>query len=413
MGTIIIEGFPEQEEKKESWLADDSPDAIRADEMFARQLDNELADELHALQAGLVAKSGEDALAAIGELSPTMAVLKQRYLAQALGERQKGLIAPLIDQRIEQMGRAVGGIARRATQEVDDETVQRRLDGFRRDAALVSDDWQQLRTLGRATAAELRYLGERRDWNRTETETRVVAAVGNLYAGAVEAAIDRDPDKAAALYDHARSVIAPERQVDLERRFAMAREDRLVREIDRVLGANLPDPEAPPTAEALSARAAELTPDNASEELRGRIAATVAAAQRRLDRRREKQHATAGLAALEWLGSNPDASQLLLPSQVRRWLAADQLEALDAFAERGRLATNDEVFNHLEKLMVYEPSAFAALELARHRLSLDEADYKRFRNAQLAIESSSPDAAVVRTRHARVETDRALLANGI
>ena len=51
---------------------------------------------------------------------------------------------------------------------------------------------------------ELRYQGERKGWEAGRTDAAVRTGLSDLYAGAVEAAIGQDPERAAKLYDHAR-----------------------------------------------------------------------------------------------------------------------------------------------------------------------------------------------------------------
>jgi hypothetical protein len=48
---------------------------------------------------GLSSLSGEAALEAVADICPALEELKQRTLADAVGPRQKALLAPLIDTR--------------------------------------------------------------------------------------------------------------------------------------------------------------------------------------------------------------------------------------------------------------------------------------------------------------------------
>ncbi len=80
---------------------------------------------------------------------------------------------------------------------LDDRIVAERLADLARDAALSWQDAAHLRTLGRTAVGELRYQGERKGWDASRTDTAVRTGLGDLYAGAVEAALGQDPERAA------------------------------------------------------------------------------------------------------------------------------------------------------------------------------------------------------------------------
>ncbi len=84
--------------------------------------------------------------------------------------------------------------------------------------------------LSLAAVNELRYQGERKGRDAAETDGGVRRGLSDLYACAVEAAVGKDPDAAAKLYEHARDVIQPERQAAVERRIDRARGERRVSE---------------------------------------------------------------------------------------------------------------------------------------------------------------------------------------
>jgi hypothetical protein len=412
MGTIYPT-VPVARPAADSWLADDSPDAIRADELFARQLDNDLSDDLYRLHEGLAAKSGEEALAAIGEVGPAIAGLKERYLGQAIGSRQKGLIEPLIDQRIEHTGRLVGSLAKRATAELDDQVTAGRLAGFSRDASTAWDDPERLRLYGRAAVQELRYQGERRGWTVADADAKIRFALSDLYAGAIETAIARDVDGAQRLLDHAREVIAPDRRSVIEGRLREAREDAQVHEVDRALAAIPLDPKAPPTADAFADRAAGLAGDEASDAMKARISDVAGFALRRAERHWQKKQGEAAVAAHRWLGENPDTPTELMPGGVREWLSPEQRRGLRTAVEAGRVQTDGDLFDHLDWLAVYKPGEFAGLNLSSHRLLLDDDDFAFFSRIGKSIAEGVPDAAFARHRRMRIAADTALSSAGL
>jgi hypothetical protein len=217
MGVIKLDGLPIEQPAAEPWppfLDNGDERTIRVDEMFARQLDNEFSAGvrglLHDPETGISAQSGEAALHAIAGALPALNELKDRTLAQAIGPRQRSIIEPLIETRLDGAAGTLGQLAQRATVQVDDQSVAERIAGLNRDAAASWQDPAYLRRLGRTAVEELRYQGERRGWNPADTDTKVRGGLSDLYAGAVETAIGQDDlDGAAGLYDHAREVIDP------------------------------------------------------------------------------------------------------------------------------------------------------------------------------------------------------------
>jgi len=211
---------------------------------------------VHDPATGLAGRDPEDALAGIPETIPLLAELKDRYLAQAKGPRQKALLEPLIDRRLDRAGGELGRIVQQATSVLDDRSVAERLADLQRDASLSWQDPAHLRLLGRTAVGELRYQGERKGWDAGRTDTAVRTGLSDLYAGAVEAAIVHDPERAATLYAHARDVIQPERQAAVEHKIERARDERSVTEIVGGLTDTPDDPARRPDSEDYQARAA-------------------------------------------------------------------------------------------------------------------------------------------------------------
>ncbi|TAJ39013.1 MAG: hypothetical protein EPO55_13715 [Reyranella sp.] len=386
--------------------------------MFARQIDTEFSSGvralLHAPETGIAAQSGEAALEAIASALPALNELKERTLSQAMGPRQRGIFEPLIETRLDWAAGTLGRLAERATVEVDDASVTARIASLRQDAAAAWHDPAHLRRLGRTTVEELRYQGERRGWEPAETDARVRGSLSDLYAGAVETAIGQDDlDGAAGLYEHARAIIDPERQAAINRRFVRAREVAVYRDIDRHLAGIPIEPAGPPGLEIFQSRAAELAPDDASNEVQVRIAKVAEHAHRHAERQWSRQQAEAGIAAFDWIGKNPDRSFLAIPPDIRDWLAADQWRGLEAFYIDGRLRTDRDLFERLDWQMIYEPDTFAAADLNRHRLSLNDADHARFAGAQKAIVEGRIEPVLARYNRLRRGIDWALQVQGV
>jgi hypothetical protein len=401
--TVPVEGQGAQPEA-EPWPVDDY--TIRVDEMFARQLDTEFSSGvralLHAPETGVAAQTGEAALEAIAGALPALHELKQRTLSQAMGPRQRSILEPLIETRLDWAVGTLGRLAQCAMVKVDDASVADRIVGLNQDAATSWHDPAYLRRLDRTVVEELRYQGERRGWDPAETDTRVRLGLSDLYTGAVEAAIGQDDlDGASGLYDYARAVIDPERQAALDRRFVRAREVAIYRAVDRDLAGIPIEPASPPGLETFENRAADLTPDDATDEMRARIAKVAEHAHRHAERQWSRRQAEAGVAAFDWVGKNPGRSFLAIPPGIRDWLAPDQWRGLEALLIDGRLRTDRDLFEQLDRQMIYQPDAFAGADLNRHRLSLDDRDHERLTAAQKAIAGGATDPVLARHRHGK------------
>ncbi len=349
------------------------------------------------LDTGLAAGSAEGALAGVAETLPRLGELKERTLAQAIGPRQRVLLEPLIDARLDRATADLGRIARQATSDLDDRTVAERIADLQQDAALAWHDPAHLRVLGRAAVNELRYQGEHKGRHAAETDTIVRRGLSDLYAGAVEAAVAKDPAAAAKLYEHARDVIQPDRQAVVERRIDRARGERRVIDVMRGLAGTPDDPTRRPDLADFQARAAELTPPDASPEMRGQVNRMAAIGHAQADRAWQAARGRAAMAALDWLGRNPAAPLLAMPPEVRDGLSPQQTERLDAAAiNGGRPVTDRDLHEALDRQAVHEPETFAAIDLAQHRLSLGDRDYRRLAGYQEALVEGRSDAAFER-----------------
>ncbi|WP_425065519.1 hypothetical protein [Reyranella sp.] len=375
--------------------------------MFARQLDTGFAGEVRGLvtdpATGLAGRDPEAALAGIAETIPLLGELKDRYLAQAIGPRQKAMLEPLIDRRLDRAGGDLGRIAEQATSVLDDRIVSERLADLARDASLSWHDPAHLRTLGRAAVGELRYEGERKGWDAGRTDTAVRTGLSDLYAGAVEAAIGQDPERAAKLYDHARDVIQPARQAAVERQIDRAREERRVTEIVGGLADTPDDPTRRPDLDEYQARAAELTPPDASPEVRAQVARMARIEQARADRAWQAARGRAATSALDWLVENPAAPLIAMPAELRDGLSPEQTEALDRTAMNGgRVVTERDLYDRLDDQAVNEPEKFTGLDLTQYRLSLGDNDYNRLTKLQQALAEGKSDPTFERHRLGRL-----------
>ena len=411
MASIMTEGLLSAAPAADSWprneLGDDSARGLQADEMFVRRFDTGFAGEVRGLltdpATGFAGRDPEEALAGIAETFRLLGALKDRYLAQAIGPRQKALLEPVIDRRLERAGGDLGRIVEQATSVLDDRIVSERLADLRQDAALSWQDPAHLRTLGRTTVGELRYQGERKGWDAGRTDTAVRTGLSDLYAGAVEAAIGQDPERAAKLYEHARDVIQPERQAAVERRIERAREERRVTEIVGGLADTPDDPTRRPDLDDYQARAAELTPPDASPEVRAQVSRMARIEQARADRAWQATRGRAATGALDWLGENPARPLMAMPAELRDALSPEQSDALDRTAMNGgRVVTDRDLYDRLDDQAVRDPESFVGVDLTQYRLSLGNSDYDRLTKLQQTLAEGKSDPAFERHRLGRL-----------
>lgn len=417
MATTIYPTVRVAQPEAELWPVDNDPIGIQADEMLARQLDTGFAGEIrnlvHDPETGFAGRDPEGTLGGVAEAMPMLGELKDRYLAQAIGPRQRSILEPLIDSRLDRAAGDLGRIAQQATSALDDRIVAERIADLQQDAALAWHDPAHLRALGRTAVGELRYQGERRGWDETQTNKVVLQGLSDLYAGAVESAIGQDPERAAKLYEHARDVIQPDRQTVVERKMERARDEHRVAEVlDGVADAS-DDPTRRPDLDDYQVRAAGLTPSDASPEVRAQVHRMAAIEYAQANRAWQAARGRAAVTALDWLTKNPAARLLAMPPELRDGLSPEQTEALGAAViNGGRVRTVTDLYGNLMHQAVTDPEGFASIQLDQHRLALSDVDYTRLSQWQRAIEAGQRDDTLVQLGRASRRADSALRQRG-
>ncbi len=385
----------------------DGEDAIRADEMLASRIEaqamGELRAALHDPETGFASHSPQERLAALPGIEATLDGIGETFRAQATTPRQRSILEPLLDNHLEHAATQVRRLANEALFEADDGIVEGRIGNLQQDAAVNWDDPARLRILGRAIVVERRAQGERKGWDKDETETRVRQNASDFYTTAIEAAIDKDLDRAGKLLTDARDMLLPERQVLLARKLAEAHEDRHVAGVAGTLAAIPLDAATPPNPETYRARAEGLTPDDASPELRARIATLADTAQRHAAKYWQHDRNQAGLAAIDWIVANPGVPVVAMDRKISAQLSPEQRARLQEIEATGRLDTDPGVYDKLDRLAVYDPKNFAAIDLSQYRLDLDGKDYARFTGFQKG------DVAFTRYDRGRTVLDAGLI----
>ncbi len=389
----------------------DGADAVRADELAAQQIEiramGALRAVLHDPATGFAARPSEERLTALPRTLAAIEGIGESHRAEAATPRQRAILDPLIANHLAHATARAGQLANQGFLEADDRIVEGRVGNLQQDAAVNWDDPARLRILGRAIVVERRAQGERKGWDKDETETRVRRNASDFYATAIEAAIDKDLDRAGKLLSDAQGMLLPERQVLLTRKLAEAREDRHVAGIAGTLATIPLDPASLPNAEAHRARAEELTPDDATPELRARIALLADTAQRHAAKYWQHDRNQAGIAAIGWIVANPGAPLATMERKISDQLSPEQRTRLQEIETTGRLDTDPEVYARLDRMAVYDPKAFAATDLSQYRLALDGKDYARFSEFQKG------GAAFARYDRGRTVLDADLVKEGI
>jgi len=115
------------------------------------------------------------------------------------------------------------------------------------------------------------------------------------------------------------------------------------------------------------ARAAKLTPPDASPEVRGQVTRMARIEQARADRAWQAARGRAATGALDWLGENPAAPLMAMPTDLRDGLSPEQSDALDRTAMNGgRVVTDRDLYDRLDDQEVRaQVSRMARIEQAR------------------------------------------------
>ncbi|KAK6021649.1 hypothetical protein OSTOST_12671, partial [Ostertagia ostertagi] len=201
----------------------------------------------------------------------------------------------------------------------------------------------------------------------------------------------------------------PDRQAAVERKIERANEERRVTEIVGGLADMPDDPTRRPDLDDYQARAAEATPPDASPEVRAQVSRMASIEQARADQAWQAKRGRAATGALDWLGANPAAPLMAMPTALRDGLSPEQTEALDRTAMNGgRVVTDRDLYDRLDDQSVRDPESFVGVDLTQHRLSLGDSDYDRLTKLQQALAEGKSDPAFERHRLGRLFLEEGL-----
>ena len=174
------------------------------------------------------------------------------------------------------------------------------------------------------------------------------------------------------------------------------------------------DPARRPGLDDYQARAAEATPPDASPEVRAQVTRMARIEQARADRPWQVARGRAAASALDWLGANPAAPLMAMPTALRDGLSPEQSDALDRTAMNGgHVVTDRDLYDRLDDQAVRDPESFAALDLTQHRLSLGDNDYNRLTKLQKTPAEGKSDPSFERHRLGRLFLGEGLRAANV
>ncbi|WP_439613703.1 hypothetical protein, partial [Reyranella sp.] len=153
---------------------------------------------------------------------------------------------------------------------------------------------------------------------------------------------------------------------------------------------------------------------DASPEVRAQVSRMARIEQARADRAWQATRGRAATSALDWLGENPAASLMAMPTDLRDGLSPEQSDALDrTVMNGGRVVTDRDLYGRLDDQAVHQPESFVGLDLTQYRLSLGDGDYNRLTELQQALAEGNSDPSFERHRLGRMFLGEGLRAANV
>ncbi|HVY87275.1 MAG TPA: hypothetical protein VG942_00300 [Hyphomonadaceae bacterium] len=337
-------------------------------------------------QNGYLNLQGQDALTQAPAVLDTYREAQSREMATLTDDDQRRMFAELADRRLATLSTQVEHHATAERQRWYDTTSERRIALMQADAALHwSDDALLRRALGTARA-EARDQAERKGWDAALTETTMRRQTSRVLVSAIEAAVERSPERAQSLRTRYAQHIEENDSAALDALLseAQTRERAQAASIE-ILNATPPDGEQPTPQWRL--RQAEAIAEPAVRAATIRRLTSVATAEEA----RARTQAEQALARVLKDGLT-DPSQI----PVRQWvtLDAERRQAietrLDHNARGDEPAPNPALVDELATQMTDAPQDFARRDLVPAIAHLPLPQWQRFRERQAGIRRDDP-----------------------
>ncbi|MBX3503271.1 MAG: hypothetical protein KF889_27825 [Alphaproteobacteria bacterium] len=359
-------------------------------EAVVKAADTRLSETEQALlfdpRTGHLNRQGQDALTQAPAVLEAYRAAQDRELAATANDDQHHMLRQLNERRLASFSTVVERHAAAERQRWHDAAGDRRIALMRADAALHwSDDALLRRALG-TVRAEVREKAERHPWDSALTEATLSRETSRTLASAIEAAVERDPERAQSLrmrYDQ--HIEAPDRAA-LDALLAEAQtRQRAQRASAEILNSTPPDGQAPTLTWQLQQAESIAEPAVRAAAVRSLHAAAAAAEGR-------------ARAQAEQVLARVLKDGLTDPSQIplREWVALDPerrqaIETrLDHNAAGTEPAANPALIDELATQMTEAPSVFArrdlVLSIAHHPLP----QWQRFRDLQAGLRRNDP-----------------------
>ncbi len=364
-------------------LANDNEAVVKAADVRLGEAEQTL---LFDPQNGYLNTQGQTALTHAPAVLEAYTQTQNRELAQTADDDQRQMLQGLNERRLADFTTQVERHTDTERQRWYDQAGERRIAQMQADAKLHwSDDALLRRALG-TTRFEVREKAERKGWDKALTEAALRQHTSRILVGAIEGAVERDPDRAQAVrtrYDQ--HIEAPDR-VALD---ALLAEAQIRRRVDAasaaILNATPPDGEQPTPQWRL--RQAEAITEPAVR------AATI---RRVLDAAAETQARARALAEQVLAKVLNDA--LTDPSQipVREWVNLDveHRQAIETRLDHNAAGTEPSkkpaLVDDLATQMTRAPHEFARRDLVPEIARLSLAQWQRFRDWQGGIRRNDP-----------------------
>ncbi|MBX3503273.1 MAG: hypothetical protein KF889_27835 [Alphaproteobacteria bacterium] len=359
-------------------------------EAVVKAADTRLSETEQALlfdpRTGHLNRQGQDALTQAPAVLEAYRAAQDRELAATANDDQHHMLRQLNERRLASFSTVVEQHGATERQRWHDAAGERRIALMQADAALHwSDDALLRRALG-TVRAEVREKAERHVWDSALTEAALSRETSRTLASAIEAAVERDPERAQSLrmrYDQ--HIEAPDRAA-LDALLAEAQtRQRAQRASAEILNSTPPDGQAPTLTWQLQQADAIAEPAVRAAAVRSLHAAAAAAEAR-------------ARAQAEQVLARVLKDGLTDPSQIplRDWVALDPerrqaIETrLDHNAAGTEPAANPALVDELATQMTEAPSVFArrdlVLSIAHHPLP----QWQRFRDLQAGLRRNDP-----------------------
>jgi len=337
-------------------------------------------------KAGYLNTQGEAAVKRAPEVLDAYREVQRRELDTMADDEQREMLEDVARRRLTTFGQQVERHSAAERLRWHDAMGEQRIAQMRTDAGLYwSDDALLRRALG-TTRAEVKARGEDRGWDSALTETTMRRQTSRVLVSAIEAAVERSPERAQSLRTRYAQHIEENDSAALDALLseAQTRERAQAASIE-ILNATPPDGEQPTPQWRL--RQAEAIAEPAVRAATIRRLTSVATAEEA----RARTEAEQALARVLKDGLT-DPSQI----PVRQWvtLDAERRQAietrLDHNARGDEPAPNPALVDELATQMTDAPQDFARRDLVPAIAHLPLPQWQRFRERQAGIRRDDP-----------------------